>query len=532
MKYSLLIGCTVALVSFVHPAAAKTSDEIQKIARSTTVEIKLQQNRSVGSGVIIHQQGDLYTLVTNLHVVCGHGRCSTLPKDEVYILGLADGQKYQVKANNIKILDDDLDLAIIQFRSSHKYSIAQVAPERLRSDDIVYTAGFPLERSGFSFNKGEALVSLNKRFAGDKGGYSMIYNADTLPGMSGGGVFNSNGQLVAIHGLGDRYGSNITTTAPKEGKEWSDEMVGNTKTGFNRGIPIGYLVKSIQKMGIDLGRHNTLLETNTALKEISTTAEGHFITGFNKVFDPSNGTIDIKQSIQEFSAAIKLNPRYTSAYLMRAIAYSRLHSYTQNTNPEKGRDIQLGIKDCDQAIAINPNFAWVYMMRGSLRASLNDYNAFRTGQFNLLDNFIDDISDYKRAIAIRPRLMTAYMSLSGAYNRNKNFRAALDSCNQAIMINQTYHPLYMFRAGLKSSLNDYNGALTDMNQAIILHPNSSVYYFSRGMIKSMYLKDRIGAIQDLRQAEVILQELNPSSPIIQTVKYMLQQLEADKPLFQ
>jgi tetratricopeptide (TPR) repeat protein len=524
MKYSLLIGCTVAFVSFTHPAAAKTSDEIQKIARSTTVEIKLQQNRSVGSGVIIRQQGDLYTLVTNLHVVCGHGRCSTLPKEEVYSLGLADGQKYQVKANNIRLLDDDLDLAIIQFRSSRKYSIAQAATEILKSDDVVYTAGFPLERSGFSFNKGEALVSLNKRFAGDKGGYSMIYNADTLPGMSGGGVFNSNGQLVAIHGLGDRYGNNITSNAPPEAKDWIGEIMGNNKTGFNRGIPIGYLIKSLRKTGINLGQPKNLSESETVPREISTTAEGHFITGFNKIFDPSNGIADVKQSIQEFSAAIKLNPRYASAYFMRAMAYSSLYSYTQNTNQEKGVAIHSGIKDCDQAIAINPNFAWAYYMRGNLKFILDNYNTSRSAQLNSLDNSIDYISDYKKAIAINPKIMIAYLSLAGAYSTKQNSQAALDNWNQAITINPTYHLAYMGRAFTKSVLNDYKGALADANQAISLHPDFFSYYFYRGLIKSMYLKDRSGAIQDFRQAKMILQELNPSSPTLQTIKYMLQQL--------
>jgi V8-like Glu-specific endopeptidase len=55
----------------------------------------------------------------------------------------------------------------------------------------------------------EALAVVNKRLTGDNGGYTIIYSAPTLPGMSGGGVFNGNGQLVAIHGYGDRFrGSN------------------------------------------------------------------------------------------------------------------------------------------------------------------------------------------------------------------------------------------------------------------------------------------------------------------------------------
>jgi tetratricopeptide (TPR) repeat protein len=524
MKYSLLIGCTVALVSFAHPAAAKTSDEIQKIARSTTVEIKLQQNRSVGSGVIIHQQGDLYTLVTNLHVVCGHGRCSTLPEEEVYSLGLADGQKYQVKANNIRILDDDLDLAIIQFRSSRKYSIAQVAPESLKSDDIVYTAGFPLERSGFSFNKGEALVSLNKRFAGDKGGYSMIYNANTLPGMSGGGVFNSNGQLVAIHGLGDRYSSSTVTQI---GKMWLEETTWNTKTGFNRGVPVEYLVKSVRKIGINLEQQKVSSEIITIRNENLESAEEHFITGFNKFFDSNNEIDDINQTIKEFSTAIKINPKYANAYLMRANAYSKLYNpmYRYYRTSKENKDLLLlAIKDCDRAIVINPNFAWAYITRGKIRYDLNEYT-LTAGNSNPNDyfSFTGDINDYKKAIAIDPKFMMAYMSLAESYDRNNNLSAAINIYNQAININSTYHYFYILRGGLKQRLGDDVGAIADMNQAISRQPNSSFYYYVRGMTKVM-LKDDAGAIKDLRQSAQIIRELNLNHPALSSIDYVIQQL--------
>jgi hypothetical protein len=68
MKSLLIVGCTILLVAVADIAAAKTPDEIQKIAHKSTVEIKLLQDDSVGSGVIIHQQGQVYTLVTNRHV--------------------------------------------------------------------------------------------------------------------------------------------------------------------------------------------------------------------------------------------------------------------------------------------------------------------------------------------------------------------------------------------------------------------------------------------------------------------------------
>jgi hypothetical protein len=188
-----LMGTSIA---FVQPAAAaKSASEVKAIARSVTVEIKLKSDPSaVGSGVIIDRKGDLYTLVTNKHVVCGvgRGRCSELLVGESYSLGLSDGQQYKVTTASVKLLGNDLDLAVIQFRSDRNYAVAKVAaPGSLKIDDNVYTAGFPLEQPGFGFGEGRAIAVVNKRLTGDSGGYTIVYNAFTLPGMSGGGVFDS-----------------------------------------------------------------------------------------------------------------------------------------------------------------------------------------------------------------------------------------------------------------------------------------------------------------------------------------------------
>jgi V8-like Glu-specific endopeptidase len=74
--------------------------------------------------------------------------------------------------------------------------------------DRVYTSGYPLEPRGYSFNQGKAIAVVNKRLSDDRGGYTVIYDAQTQPGMSGGGVFDNNGRLVAIHGQGERYREN------------------------------------------------------------------------------------------------------------------------------------------------------------------------------------------------------------------------------------------------------------------------------------------------------------------------------------
>jgi hypothetical protein len=62
------------MIAFIQPmAVAQSKSELKTIAHAVTVEIKLQQQGSSGSGVIINRlassgdnsKGDLYTLVTN-----------------------------------------------------------------------------------------------------------------------------------------------------------------------------------------------------------------------------------------------------------------------------------------------------------------------------------------------------------------------------------------------------------------------------------------------------------------------------------
>jgi serine protease Do len=73
MKSLLILGSVAALFSFAPTAAAKSSTEIEQIAQAVSVEIL----DGVGSGVIVHRQGNLYTVVTNRHVVCKvEGSCN------------------------------------------------------------------------------------------------------------------------------------------------------------------------------------------------------------------------------------------------------------------------------------------------------------------------------------------------------------------------------------------------------------------------------------------------------------------------
>jgi tetratricopeptide (TPR) repeat protein len=508
-----LMGTLIALVQPM--AGAKSASEMESIARAVTVEINFKfkaadgQIEDVGgSGVIIDRKGDLYTLVTNRHVVCGRGQCSQLPPVESYNLSLADGQKQQVKKSSIKFLDNDLDLAIIQFRSSRNYSVAKVAISGgLKIKDKVYTAGFPVEQPGFAFGAGRAIAVVNKRLIGDSGGYTITYNAGTLPGMSGGGVFDGSGQLVAIHGQGDRLGENTEFD-----NNDIQSRVGN-KIGYNRGIPVRWITQSLTKLGIYLGSGTSTTNIKAARAQVPETADEYFIAGFNKFVEPGDNILAGKRlAIQHFSKAIQLNPKYEYAYSMRAYVYNQV------------QDFQKSLADYNQAIIINPEDSAAYFNRAKLKTNklndtqgaLADYNQAiiinpedSMAYYNralLKKNQLSDIpgalADYNQAIIINPKFSYAYNNRALLKeNKLNDIPGALADYNQAIIINPKFSQAYNNRAILKEvKLNDIQGALADYNQAIIINPKLSEAYFNRGALKINNLNDRIGAIQDFRQA--------------------------------
>jgi tetratricopeptide (TPR) repeat protein len=519
MKYALFLGYTVALVAFADVAVAKTPAEIKNIARSTTVEIKLQMSNTVGSGVIVHRQGNIYTLVTNRHVVCGSDRCETLPAAEKYSVGLADGQISRVDRSAIKLLGDDLDLAIIQFQSSHNYAVAQVAPANsLKAEDAVYTAGFPLEEPGFSFNAGKAIAVANKRINADRGGYSVIYDAYTLPGMSGGGVFDSNGQLVAIHGLGDRYtlGTEVIDDATLE--SFKDFFV-NDKTGYNRGIPIRWIVQSLGEMGVLIGTRPPLSAIRGVPNKVITTADEYFIAGFNKYLDPGTDVLAGKrQAIQEFDNAIKLNPQYAVAYFARSSAKSQIN------------DLKGSLADVNQALVLKPQFAEAYLSRASSKNSLNDFKGaladinqaialnskfseaylIRASIKSSMNDLSGVLADMDIALSFAPKYLSKrqykviiYLFRGAVKIRSNDLNGALVDINQSINLDPKNAIAYIFRGALKINQKDFNGALADFNQSIIINPQYSYAYTARGGLKADRLKDLTGAVADLNQAITI-----------------------------
>jgi tetratricopeptide (TPR) repeat protein len=206
------------------PAVAPSPPNVYKIAKATTLLIEGQAS---GSGVIISKVGNTYFVLTAKHVV---------QSQQEYTVTTSSGKKYPLDYKQIKKLAN-LDLAVAQFTSNENLSVAQLGnSETVDQGDVIYVSGWPAEdkaitkRSQFA-SKGE-IAGVQ---SGNADGYELMYGNSTGPGMSGGPIFNSNGQVVGIHG-----------------RAAGNEDIG--KVGINLGIPVHLFLRQAPQAGLNLNQ--------------------------------------------------------------------------------------------------------------------------------------------------------------------------------------------------------------------------------------------------------------------------------------
>jgi tetratricopeptide (TPR) repeat protein len=242
-------------------------------------------------------------------------------------------------------------------------------PGSLKVDDDIYTAGFP-RGQGWLFGAGQAQAVVNKRLVSDQGGYTVVYNAETLPGMSGGGAFDRDGRLVAVHGQGDQYKEN--TEAEEVASNTVKEEV-NSKIGYNRGIPVRWVVQGLGELGILVGNRKPLSQILVGNPTVAATADEFFIAGFNKWIDPGEDfQAGRREAVAQFNQAVALNPQYPTAYFLRAYVKDKLN------------DPQGALADYNQAISLNPKLAEPYYNRGLLKATKFDDQAGAIADFRIV----------------------------------------------------------------------------------------------------------------------------------------------------
>ncbi len=509
---SALIGVSTVLVQ-PQVVMALSSIEVGKIAKQITVLIT--SNSSPGSGVIIKRDGNNYTVLTAAHVVS---------KQSQYEIVTYDNQRYTVNNSTVKKLAN-VDLAVVYFTSNKTYNTAKIGnSDQSPEGTISYVAGYPkataaISNSIYNFVEGKITANASKAL---KDGYALVYNNDTLPGMSGGAVLNEKGELIGIHGRADASTENL------QASEINPNIL--VKTGFNLGIPINTFLRISSNIGLNLG------VSAPAVVSTAANADNLYLQAGDKY-----NKKDFKGAINDLNEAIRINPKYTEAYNRRGNARSMLgdrqgaiadYSQAIQINPNydssytnRGRvrvdlgDKQGAIADYNQAIKINPNSYIAYNNRGIVRVELRevqeaiaDYNqAVRISPrdaiiYNnrgfarfFLGDLQGSIADYNQAIEINPNFADSYYNRGTSLSDLGDYRRAIGDFNQAININPKNFRPYVNRGNARVKLGDLQGAIIDYNQSIKLNPNDALSYYNRAFSRRD-LGDRQGGISDLRKA--------------------------------
>jgi tetratricopeptide (TPR) repeat protein len=493
MYRSAWLGIAVISTNWVlvQPATAISTAEVGDIATAITVEIKSANNSKIGSGILLQQQGDIYTVLTVAHVVQG---------SEAMTLKTSDGKVHQSLAGSIKQSANNLDLAILKFKSSKSYHLTKIGTSNsLKLGSTTYVAGFPettyavTEAGLLNLTKGEVI---GKGTTGNTRGYSLIYSNITRAGMSGGPVLNDAGELVAIHGQGDR-----------EGVRGDGEKIGR-----NLGIVVERFGKVARTLGVQLNSPVAVLPTAQAS---NLNAADYFLAANDKV---DRG--DYVGALADFNRSIGITSKYANAFINRgnlkkqhlsdipgaladynrAIAISPKNAAAYNNRgalKKEGNDIQGALADYNQAIFLDPEYAEAYTNRGVLK-------------LEKLDDLNGALADYNQAIKINPQFAGAYTSRGNLQSQQGNISEALADFNRAIALNPKDANAYNSRGTIKFKLNDLAGALTDYNQAIALNPKFAGYYSNRGILKNERLNDVPGALADYNRAIA----LDSTDPVI------------------
>lgn len=326
------MGVSAALVAInLAPAMALASVEVSQIARSVTVRIT--STGGTGSGVLIRREGKTYTILTAAHVLAN--------RSAVYEVTTPDAQRYTLDRKSIRS-HAQADLAIAQFVSTQSYAVTKIAgAEKIAEGSPSYVAGFPgktaaMTESIYNFTKGEITAAPTQPF---KDGYGLVYTNTTLPGMSGGPIFNADGALIGIHGRADAK------------TELQDQQLNPqiyVKSGVNLGIPISALFTLVPKEKLTIATASSSVNPTT----VKSPEERSLINDLMAQASFKQRQNDLPGAIAALDQVVRLDPNNIEAFNERGSLYIMQ------------RDFLAAVADFRQTVQLDPNFAGGYYNQG------------------------------------------------------------------------------------------------------------------------------------------------------------------------
>ncbi len=468
-----------------------TVKRVDAIAQQITVRVEDSQGN--GSGVIIGKSGNTYSVITAAHVIKGGASYSLITPTQ---------ERIALSANQMRVLNKDLDIALIEFTSSQNYATAELANYQFRKNDWVFVSGFPARDTtrrrqlsiGGIYNREETEFEVKDQSSLSNGN-DLVYNNLSLPGMSGGAILDRQGKLVGIN-----------TGAENEQIITKDNRQEEINFGYSLGIPTSTILGLLSQGQVPAPQ----LKVTTILPPALLAGEGREIKQNQlAALSTPNQTSTAKEwldygnllwrSLQHppstvaFDRAVSLLQRGDKDQLKLAYFGKGLALKSQNKQKE-------AILAFQQALTIDPQFLQALRYQGqsfwSLRQydrALNNYQkAIELDRQNFalyiesgnvlrfLKRYPDAINSYNQAIVIQPNQPRAYNDRGVAYFNLKRYPQATADYEQAIKIDPQYAAAYNNRGVVSAELKQYPQAIADYNRAIEINPQYIIAYSNRG----------------------------------------------------
>ena len=406
-----VLGIVVIIPSLPQSVFALEGSKIAAKTRQFTVQIEGQE--TTGTGTIIEQDGDNYTVLTCWHVINAEGG---------FEIATDDGKVHQATA--VKRLDNGIDLAILMFKSSTSYEVAELGDSaKIAAGTSSFVAGYPdpipgIPERAYIFQNADIVSKLSQ---GEKG-YQIVHSNPTTGGSSGGGIFDTDGKLIGVNG---------ETTSDAEGR-----------VSYGLGIPLEIYLAT---------------QNNFTVPDRIAPPQDFASLGRRKLNQK-----DYQGAIADFDRALAKNPHDLDVLSGRGEAYYQLGKY------------DAAIADFDEALQRNSNNSAFLFYRGNSHDKLGEYGKA--------------IADFDKTIRLNPENAVAYYNRGISYNKLGEPKKAIADFNQAINLNPQNAFAHFNRGISYNELGEPQKAIDSFQQAANLFQqqgNSELYKRSLDTIKQL-----------------------------------------------
>jgi S1-C subfamily serine protease/tetratricopeptide (TPR) repeat protein len=429
--------------------------KVLDIAKQSSVQIK-QANGGIGSGVIIAKDNDIYYVLTAGHVV---------ENKQEYQVVAPDKQVYEVDNQTIRTRKG-LDMAVLQFRSSQVYQVATLGDYKLK-EQFVFLYGWKGEELNHPslFSVGKMLARENREFWAATRGYELAYSNEGYPGMSGGGIWDTEGKLVGIHNYAetDILGFSLGLSVERflfyqKADFWklpqSSFYIENHPSPVSNvnaiGISKPFLPNLVNSNGYNLLAYGIKLWRigdersidymfNATIKDPNLWQADYnmaFIASFYENDSLSLGALNIINDV------IDQQPTFSRSYLVKALILEKMELYTDALDA-LNKGIQQPVKQKNYDFSL-------YWLRGEI--------------FDELQQYDEAIRDYSKVISINPDSRLFYYKRGLIYSRQRKLDQAIQDYNQAIAIDTTFADAY-YKRGLTYILKRNIQGIQDLRTA-------------------------------------------------------------------